>query len=124
VAFSVAFRPQSAGAASTSLSFLSNASDSRASETVAGAGTAAPPSVAYRVALSWQASSSPVAGYYIYRGTTSGGPYSKLNSALDAASSYTDTTVLGGQTYYYVTSSVGANGAQSTYSNQVAVTIP
>ncbi len=36
------------------------------------------------VALSWTASGSPgVAGYNIYRGTTSGGPYTKMNSSLD-----------------------------------------
>jgi hypothetical protein len=124
VAFSVAFKPQAAGAASTSLTFLSSASDSRAYETVAGTGTASAPASSYRVSLSWEASSSSVAGYYVYRGTTSGGPYSRIDSAIDTENSYTDTTVLSGQTYYYVTASVTAKGVQSKYSNQVTATIP
>ena len=124
MAFSVAFKPQAAGAASTSLTFLSSASDSRAYETVAGTGTASAPASSYRVSLSWEASSSSVAGYYVYRGTTSGGPYSRIDSAIDTENSYTDTTVLSGQTYYYVTASVTAKGVQSKYSNQVTATIP
>jgi hypothetical protein len=49
--------------------------------------------------LSWTAATVPsggaaVAGYNIYRGTTSGGPYTKINTALVSAVTYSDTFVL------------------------------
>ncbi|PYU19444.1 MAG: hypothetical protein DMG30_24285 [Acidobacteria bacterium] len=34
---------------------------------------------AYTIGLSWNASTSVVAGYNVYRATQSGGPYTKLN---------------------------------------------
>ncbi len=53
--------------------------------------------------LSWFASTLPdVAGYNLYRGDASGGPYTKLNSALITDTSYTDYTVEPGLTYWYI----------------------
>jgi len=76
--------------------------------------------------LSWTAStSSNVAGYNVYRGTTSGGPYTLLNTtSLISGTTYTDTAVQAGQTYYYVAAAVGSNGDVSAYSSQVTATIP
>ena len=65
-----------------------------------------------------------VVGYNVYRGGTSGGPYNKINSALDGSTAYTDSGVLAGQTYYYVTTAVDSTGAESVYSNQVTAVIP
>lgn len=76
------------------------------------------------VTLSWVASVSVVSGYNIYRGTSDGGPYTKVNSSLIAASSYTDTTVAAGNSYYYVCTSVDSTGLESVYSNQVIAQIP
>jgi hypothetical protein len=45
-------------------------------------------------ALTWNASTSTVVGYNIYRGTSSGGPYVKLNATPIAALIYSDTFVL------------------------------
>jgi fibronectin type 3 domain-containing protein len=79
----------------------------------------------HSVALSWTASNSQgVTGYNIYRGGTSGGPYSKINSVLDASTLYTDTTVVDGQTYYYVTTAVNSSNEESGYSNQTQAVIP
>lgn len=78
----------------------------------------------YSTALSWDASTSQVVGYYVYRGSQSGGPYSKLNSAPDPNTSYTDNSVQTGQTYYYVTTAVNNSGQESSYSNQVTAVIP
>jgi fibronectin type 3 domain-containing protein len=80
--------------------------------------------VQHTVALSWTASTSTVAGYNVYRGTVSGGPYSKINSSLVATLSYTDSTVQSGTTYYYVTTAVDSSGDESTYSNEVSAPIP
>ena len=77
------------------------------------------------VALSWNASTSQdVIGYNAYRSTTSGGPYTKLNSTLISSTSYIDQPVQSGYTYYYVTTAVNSQGQESVYSNQGAATIP
>jgi len=54
----------------------------------------------------------------------SGGPYSKINSALEASNAYTDNTVAAGQTYYYVATAVDGSGNESGYSNQAQAVIP
>jgi fibronectin type 3 domain-containing protein len=65
-----------------------------------------------------------VEGYNVYRSNASSGPFSKLTSSLDAATAYTDSTVQSGNTYYYVTTEVGTDGVESSYSNQVEAVIP
>jgi len=65
-----------------------------------------------------------VAGYNVYRGTVSGGPYSKLNSSLIAPTTYTDSTVQSGQTYFYVVAAVDASNVESAYSNTISAIIP
>jgi hypothetical protein len=122
VQFTVTFTPAVTGAASGSVSFTSNASNSPTVETFTGTG-APPPD--HSVNLSWTASNSQnVIGYNIYRGLNSGGPYSKINSTLDASTLYTDTTVADGQTYYYVTTAVNSSNEESGYSNQATAVIP
>jgi len=76
------------------------------------------------VALSWDASTSQVVGYNVYRGIASGGPYTKLNPSVDASTAYTDNSAQSGQTYYYVTTAVDASNVESAYSNQVTASIP
>jgi fibronectin type 3 domain-containing protein len=78
----------------------------------------------HSVALNWQSSSSSVVGYNVYRGGKSGGPYSKLSSSLDPSTSYTDSSVMGGSTYFYVVTSVDGSGNESVFSNQVQANIP
>jgi hypothetical protein len=81
--------------------------------------------ITHRVLLSWTASTSAnVTGYNIYRGTTSGGAYTKVNSAPVVGVSYTDTTVQSGETYYYVTTAIDNNDNESVYSNQTQAAIP
>jgi fibronectin type 3 domain-containing protein len=82
---------------------------------------AAPPQ--HSVDLSWNGTST-VVGYNVYRGSQSGGPYTKLNSVLDASTTYTDSSVQAGQTYYYVTTAVDSSGAESGYSNQIQAPVP
>lgn len=77
------------------------------------------------VALSWTASQSPgTAGYNIYRSTTSGGPYVKINTSLDPNTTYNDQVVQDGYTYYYVTTAVSSQGTESVYSNEATATVP
>jgi hypothetical protein len=79
----------------------------------------------HSVALTWVASTSTnVKGYYVYRADTPGGPYTKLNTSLAAGTSYTDTTVQAGQTYYYVATALDGNNQESPYSTEVKATVP
>lgn len=118
--FTVTFAPQSAGVANGTLTFVSNASNSPTVQNLTGTGTAQ-----HTVSLNWTASSSPdVVGYNIFRGTVSGGPYSQINPSLNAGTSYTDSSVTNGNTYYYVTTAVDSNNQQSVYSNQASAVIP
>jgi hypothetical protein len=120
--FTLTFTPQSSGTASATASFVSDASNSPNSQSLTGTGVAAPQ---HNVDLQWNPSNSQdVVGYNVYRGTTSGGPYTKLNSSLDAQTAYDDALVSSGQTYYYVTTAVDNTGLESTYSNQVVAVIP
>lgn len=81
--------------------------------------------VSHSVTLNWTAStSSNVSGYNVYRGLTSGGPYTKVNSSLVGGVTYTDTTVQAGQTYYYVSTAVDSSNNESGYSNQAQGVIP
>jgi len=117
--FTLTFVPRASGTAAATLSFASNAANS-AAENLTGTGVAPPQ---HSVDLSWNPVSA-VVGYNIYRGSQSGGPYSKINPVLDSSPTFSDTTVQSGQNYYYVTTAVDSTGAQSTYSNEVEETIP
>ena len=79
----------------------------------------------HSVLLTWDASTSQdVIGYNAYRGTTSGGPYTKVNSSLISSTSYLDQSVQSGNKYYYVTTAVNSQGLESVYSNQAVATVP
>ena len=122
VQFTVTFTPSTNGVASGNISFASDASNSPTIESLTGTGTPPPQ---HSVGLSWTASTSQgVIGYNIYRGTKSGGPYSKINSVLNASTLYTDTTVVDGKTYYYVSTAVNSSNQESTYSNEAQAVIP
>ena len=116
----VTFTPTATGSATGSLTLVSNASNSPASVALDGVGAAT-----HTVDLSWVAStSSDIAGYNVYRGTVSGGPYTLLTSSLVTTTTYADGTVLSGATYYYVTTAVDSEGNASAYSDQVQAVVP
>ena len=117
VQFNVEFTPNSAGTASATLSFSSNAANSQTKESLTGTGTMP------QVSLSWLPSTSQVSGYNVYRGTKPGS-YSKINAALDPNTFFTDGTVSPGTTYYYAATAVSATGEESTYSTAVEVAVP
>jgi hypothetical protein len=61
-----------------------------------------------------------VAGYNLYRGTTPGGAYTKVNTTLITDNHYDDTSIAGGTTYYYVVTSVDADGDESAQSQEAS----
>jgi fibronectin type 3 domain-containing protein len=111
LSFNVAFTPQNSGVVSGSLSFTSNASTSQTTESLTGDGTIQ----TYSVNLYWNASTD-VSGYNVYRSTTSNGTYTKINTALDPNTAYTDGSVASGTTYYYEATAVNASGQESSLS--------
>jgi Cep192 domain 4/HYDIN/CFA65/VesB-like, Ig-like domain len=121
--FTLTFKPQTSGAATSTASFLSNAANSPATVALSGSSTAAA-SEPHSVSLTWSPSTSSVIGYYVYRGTISGGPYAKLNSTVNTSTTYDDASVLSGQTYYYVVTAADSTGEESAYSAQVQAVIP
>jgi hypothetical protein len=82
-------------------------------------------SVQHSASLNWAASTSTnIVGYNLYRGTASGGPYTRINTSLVAGTGYTDSTVSSGQTYYYVSTAVDSSNNESAYSNSAVATVP
>jgi fibronectin type 3 domain-containing protein len=75
------------------------------------------------VTLDWADNSEPdLAGYNVYR-RTSTGVYTKVNTLLVIASSYTDAGLTNLQEYYYVVTAVDASNNESGNSNE-AYAIP
>ncbi len=65
---------------------------------------------------------SDLAGYTVWRGAASGGPYTRLNAGLLTASAYSDGAVTGGVTYWYVVTASDAAANESAQSNQASAT--
>jgi hypothetical protein len=119
--FSLSFTPAAAGAVTGTASVISTATDSPLSISLAGAGTS---QTSHSVVLDWTASTSSITGYFVYSGNQTGGPYSKVNSTPVSGTTFTDSSVQAGQTYYYVATAVDSAGVESAYSNQVSAAIP
>jgi fibronectin type 3 domain-containing protein len=75
----------------------------------------------HAITLSWKASQGATS-YCIYRGTTQGGPYTKIAWGI-AATNYTDVRATHKQTFYYVSTAVNG-GNESGYSNETVAVVP
>jgi len=118
----ITFSPSAAGAVTGSVSFISDAVNSPTTLSLSGTGVSAP---TQSVSLAWDASaSSNVSGHHVYRGTQSGGPFSSINLFLVLSTTFTDSSVLAGQTYFYVVTAVDENGVESIFSNEVTAVVP
>ncbi|MGB7516684.1 MAG: choice-of-anchor D domain-containing protein [Candidatus Acidiferrum sp.] len=118
--FGVVFSPSAAGSETGTVTVASTASGSPVSIALSGTGV----QVNHSVNLAWVASATTVSGYNVYRSTTSGSGYTKINAALVPSLTYDDTTVQGGTTYYYVVTAVDSSGDESADSNQATAVIP
>jgi hypothetical protein len=118
---SVTFAPSSAGILNGSVTVTSNATNSTLTILLLGTAVQA---VSHSATLTLAPNSSNVAGYNVYRSSISDGPYTKLNSPPFTSTTYTDSTVVANQTYYYVATSVDSAGNETAYSNQMSATIP
>jgi len=79
------------------------------------------------VRLSWSSTldcdGHAVAGYNLYRRLSTEDTYTRLNTALITALSYTDTGLVPGATYYYALSSVDAGNDESVKSAPASATL-
>jgi hypothetical protein len=117
--FDVIFAPQTGGTVTSALDFTSNAVNSPSAEALSGTGVAS----VYTVDLSWNPSTSQVSGYNIYRSSSLTGTYSKVNTSLDPATTFPDSTVASGATYYYDVTSVSPSGVESSPCTPVKITV-
>jgi hypothetical protein len=81
--------------------------------------------VAGGISMTWQGATdcngNGVAGYNVYRSTTPGSDYTKVNQEVIAGTSFVDGTPVSG-TWYYVVKSVDEDGLESVASEEVSVT--
>jgi O-glycosyl hydrolase len=76
----------------------------------------------HRIVLNWTQSTSPnITLNNIYRSTVNGGPYTEIAS-MAATTSYADTSVSSGTTYYYVVTAVNSSSLEGPNSNQSSAT--
>jgi hypothetical protein len=125
LSLTVTFHPSQSGNAQGTLDVETNAPNSPLSIPLSGAGSSTATAVHHSVDLTWTASSSSsVIGYDVYRGANAAGPFSRLNAAVNASTSYTDSSVASGQTYYYVVTAVDSANVESSFSAPASVSIP
>lgn len=90
------------------------------SERLEKAGASAPQ---HTVSLSWKASTTPGVTYNVYRRGLQGDP-AKINSDPICTTSYVDSSVQPGQTYFYVIKAANEKGRESAPSNEIRAVIP
>ncbi len=73
-----------------------------------------------RIDLSWTASAG-ASSYNIYRGTSSGGPYTLIAASV-SGTSHSDAGLSDGTTYYYVVSGINGTGESATSTQASAAT--
>jgi hypothetical protein len=75
--------------------------------------------------LTWTASTTPNATYNVYRATSSSGPFTTpVNTSPITGTTFTDTTVQAGQTYFYVATAVSGGVESADSGPPVQATIP
>jgi chitinase len=88
-----------------------------------------PAGTAHSVTLTWQApspvgGSGTVSGYNVYRSPSSTANYAKLNTAVNAGLTFTDSTVSAGASYNYCVTTVDSLGEESTCSVPATANVP
>jgi cellulose 1,4-beta-cellobiosidase len=73
-----------------------------------------------KITLNWTQSGSPnISSNKVYRATVNGGPYT-LRTTIPAATTYSETGLTSGATYYYVVTAVNSSSVESSYSAQAS----
>ena len=125
VALVVRFNPTAEGSASGTLQVLTaDGTPAVSSSLRAESITTTVTRSSHSVNLKWLASSSSVLGYYVYRGKSSTGPYTRISASVISAQSFIDATVASATTYHYVVTAVDKNLRESIYSHDFSASIP
>ena len=75
------------------------------------------------ITVTWTAVSGAT-GYNVYRATSNGGSYTKINASVLATNSYTNTGLTAGKTYFYKVTAVNAGGESDRSNAKSAITKP
>ena len=75
----------------------------------------------HSLALAWDTVAG-AAGYNIYRGSSFAGPYTRLNASPQSGSSYADTGLAAGTTYFYQVRATDSGGSEGAASPALEVT--
>jgi hypothetical protein len=121
----ITFAPVAVTNYTGTLSIADNVAGSPQTVALTGSGAGAQGSTSALV--TWVASNSgSIQGYNVYRGTRSGGPYTKLNNTILPSLMYTDSAVSSGTTYCYVITAYSNTYSipESTFSSETCVAIP
>lgn len=84
-------------------------------------GVTASPNGDNQILVSWNAVTG-AASYRVFRSTTSGGPYDLIATVSAPTTSFNDTGLNGGTTYFYVVQAVAADGCTSANSAEASAT--
>jgi hypothetical protein len=127
--FKVTFRPAASGASSSGIAIGSSRLPSPVKLALSGSGTtastaSAPPPATHSVSLNWEAGPGSAAGYHVYRGSSSGGPYTRISDTTVSPLDYLDLSVQSGGRYYYVVTALDPSGTESAYSNEARAEVP
>ncbi|HLL90020.1 MAG TPA: fibronectin type III domain-containing protein [Tepidisphaeraceae bacterium] len=78
-----------------------------------------------QVTLDWADNTEPdLAGYNVFRATSAGGVYTKVNTSLLTGSAFTDAGLAAGTSYFYKVAAVDTAGQSSAQSAAVSATTP
>ena len=115
------FDPSSTGNYLGALTISSNATNSPGNITLSGTGVTG---TVHAVTLTWQSAGSGAAGYNVYVGSASGGPYSRLNTSTVSGTSYVYSSVKSKENYYFVVTSISSANKESARSAEVKAIVP
>ena len=116
----VSFNPSGTGKANGMVSLTSSTSGSPINLPLSGHGVVA----SHWAAVDWDASTSSVVGYNIYRNSALDGSWTKLNSCPVTTTSYMDWDVRGGEFYLFAVRSVSTANVEGAFSYATSATIP
>jgi fibronectin type 3 domain-containing protein len=88
-----------------------------------------PAGTTHSVTLTWQApspvgGSGTISGYNVYRSPSSTATYTKLNTAIAAGLTFTDSSVSAGASYTYCVTTVDSLGEESLCSAPATANVP
>ena len=109
----VIFSPSAAGSTTGWISFTNDGLSSPTILLLTGTG------IEFRtVSLAWDPSPSEINGFNVYRRTSSGSSFERVNQLLVTETAFLDNTAISGISYLYAVTAVDPLGVESVFSNE------